>query len=390
MNVVIVPSHNQGKHIEKIVRSYESQTVLPDLLLFVFDRCSDDSLDTISKIVTKLNLKWISKTVGENFSAGMTRDFGIDFVQGNFPEYFTIIFTDGDSTVSERLVEKHLENCSSKYPVVSCGKRFKETLSGTWIEDERLDSSWVNQYSFTQKNGRLLVSNALTLDNIFTYSCNFAFNKLAIESCQNINEHLSDSRRVFNKCFDGSWGSEDNFISHCIFRIGGCILLTDHECFVNHFYHEEQPRNQKLKRLILQDLSKKLERLILDGTIEGPVQIVKKHFCISFGNGDYINDIKNLVDVEKIDCRILNVIDHVCNKYKMEDQKNIFKWFLTTNYKEAFSQEFPKHTDGYEISKFKEMLGYMKFYLKNDEIIFEDDLEHFLKIDKKASLFDYA
>lgn len=390
MNVVIIPSHNQGKHIEKIIRAYEKQTILPNLVLFVFDRCVDDSLEVILKIETFLNLKWVVKTVGDNFSAGMTRDFGIDYVQSNFPEYSTIIFTDGDSTPSEKLLEKHVENCASKYPVVSCGKRFKETISGTWEEDERLDESWTNQFTFTQRNGRLILSNALTLDNIFTYSCNFAFNKLAIEACQNINEVLSNSKRVFNKSFDGSWGSEDNFISHCIFRIGGCVLLTDHECFVNHFYHEEQPRNQKLKRAILQDLSKKLERSILNGLIDGPIQIVKKHFQISFGNGDYINDIKNLVDVEKIDCRVLNIIDHVCNKYKLEDFKNVFKWFLTNNCRESFSQELPKNVDGYDIAKYKEMLGYMKFYLKDDEIIFEDDLEHFSKIDKKASLFDYA
>ena len=74
--------------------------MLPDLLLFVLDRCSDNSLEIISSIKTKLNLQWIVKTVGDNFSAGMTRDVGVDFVKEL--NYEMILFTDGDCVPSEK------------------------------------------------------------------------------------------------------------------------------------------------------------------------------------------------------------------------------------------------------------------------------------------------
>jgi len=58
---VVVPSHNQGKYISRIIRGYESQTVSPDLLLFVLDRCNDDSENIIRNTKTNLNVRYINK-----------------------------------------------------------------------------------------------------------------------------------------------------------------------------------------------------------------------------------------------------------------------------------------------------------------------------------------
>ena len=109
MKIVIIPSHNQSKHIYDIISGYENQTIVPDLILFVFDRCSDDSIDLIKCIKSNLRIEYIEKFDGDNFSAGMTRDYGIDYVQKNYPEYEMIVFTDGDCIPSKRLVEIHLE-----------------------------------------------------------------------------------------------------------------------------------------------------------------------------------------------------------------------------------------------------------------------------------------
>ena len=93
MKIVIIPSHNQSKNIERIVSGYENQTLKPDLVLFVLDRCSDNSLEILENINTELNLKWLVKETGENFSAGLTRDFGVEWVLENYPEYEMILFT---------------------------------------------------------------------------------------------------------------------------------------------------------------------------------------------------------------------------------------------------------------------------------------------------------
>ena len=51
-------------------------------------------------------MRWIEKNVGENFSAGLTRDFGVNYVLENYPNYEMILFTDGDCVPSERVIEK--------------------------------------------------------------------------------------------------------------------------------------------------------------------------------------------------------------------------------------------------------------------------------------------
>lgn len=390
MNIVIIPSHNQGKHIPKILQAYENQSIKPDLILFVLDRCVDNSLENLQNTDCKMKIEWIIKDFGENFSAGMTRDFGIDYIQKTYPEYRMIIFTDGDCIPSERLVELHLENINqSKNSIVSCGARNKQKENLEWEKDERLDERWINEFSFTDKNSRLIVANFLTLDNIFTYSCNFAFNKNAIELCQEINSKLSNSKRVFNPEFDGSWGGEDSFISHCLYRTGNYILMTNKECFVNHFYHPESPK-QKGKKLLQDQLSRRLEKLILNGELSGPIQILNKFHFVSYGSFDYKNEIKNLVNVSGIDLVLSYYIENICEKYQLEKYRKIFEYFLTNNRTSNISGIRSDKLSDLDISYYKQMLGYMKFYLKDDRIIFEDDLNNFKKISTDTCFLDYV
>lgn len=383
MNIIIVPSHNQSEHISKIVSGYELQTILPDLLIFVLDRYSEKVSEIYSE---KIKVEYIAKSTGENFSAGLTRDFGIDYVQKNYPNYSTIIFSDGDCIPSEKFLESHLENLLQNFPIVSCGKRYKESNEGVWEDDERCDKKWINGYSFTDKNNRMVVANFLTLENILTYSCNLGFNKLSIELCQMVNEKLGSGRRVFNNIFDGAWGGEDNFISHILYRCGGYILLTSSECFVNHMYHPEAKKNHKEKNIKLKELSKKLEQMILSGIIEGPVQTVNKGLWISFGPHER-NNIKNIVDIEGVDFRIWNILEWFLEKYD-KSCGVIFKNFLTNNRKENFLGIPGKNFSDDDIYFYKDLLGYLKFYFRNGEVVFEDDLENYQKITRE-SLFDY-
>lgn len=379
MNIVIVPSHNQSQNIERIVRGYEKQTILPDLLLFVLDRCSDNSLETISTISTSLNLQWIIKTVGENFSAGMTRDFGLDFVK-DLP-YEMILFTDGDCAPSEKVIEKHLENIKqSSRPLVSCGMRKMEDVEGKLLEDERLDKNWINEFSFTDTNGRIIVSNQLTLSTIFTYSCNLAFNKPAIELCREVNKKLTNDDRVFNSLFDGKWGGEDNLISHILYRTGNWILMCDKDSWVEHIYHEEFPKvDIEKRRMLVESLSRKLSVLILKGEIEGPVQKVYKNYVIKFGFADVMNEIKNTNYIKGLDSQLENYLDYVCEKY--DYLKIPLKYFCMNNVKVEYDAGVG--CKDFSLSLYKEFLGYLKFYLRNDDIVFEDDVKDFKKLNSE-------
>lgn len=376
MNIVIVPSHNQEKNISKIIKGYEKQTVVPDLVLFVFDRCSDNSRREFLSIKTKLNISCLIKTAGNNFSAGMTRDFGVDYVMENFPEYKTIIFTDGDCIPSERLVELHLDCLSnSSKPAVSSGRRIMRNKDGNLEEDERLENKWTNDYSFTDKNARLLISSRVTLDSIFTYSCNLAFNKRAIELCRKINFQISNSPRVFNPQFDGSWGGEDNFISDCLFRTGNDILLASKDCYVEHIWHPESDKSDvNKKRQIHKNLSNYLYRLIVNGDILGEYVVFEKNRNIGFDNA-FNREINNIRLIQKDDRMVNEIINKIKFPYDLSDREIIFcKYILARNRMVVPATQNNPKLDSLDdkIEMLYDFLTFTKIYLRNDEYVFEE------------------
>lgn len=329
MNVIIIPSHNQGDNIRAIVKGYECQTKKPDLVLFIFDRCSDNSRQIFTSIRTNLNLQCVIKTEGENFSAGMTRDFGVDYVLTNYPDVKNIIFTDGDCIPCDKLVEIH-EDClaQTNKPALSCGRRIMKTKDGLDQDDERITSKWTKHYSFTDKNARLLISNRVTLNSILTYSCNIGFNKQAILLCRKINLLLSNSERVFNPEFDGSWGGEDNFISDCLYRTGNDILMCSKDCYVTHLWHEQSDKNNiSQKRLIIKKLSNKLKDLVVNGDIPGDYTIFEKNRNIGIPSGymnEELNNIKQIVKQE--DSEVFSLLQDYIERYEI-----ITKYLLSRN-----------------------------------------------------------
>jgi glycosyltransferase involved in cell wall biosynthesis len=377
LNVVIIPSHNQANNISRIVKGYEQQTIKPDLVLFVFDRCSDNSRHEFLKQRTMLNIRCVMKTEGMNFSAGMTRDCGIDYVIKNFPEYNNIIFTDGDCVPSERLVELHVDCLKQSHsPAVSCGRRIMIERDGTETEDERIDNSWTNQYSFTDRNARLLVSNRVTLDSIFTYSCNLAFNKAAISLCKKINLLVSNSDRVFNPEFDGSWGGEDNFISDCLFRTGNNILLTSTDCYVNHIWHEESSRTGlEIKKQILNKLSNKLKHFIIIGDVAGDYTIFERNRNIGVPTGFFHQEANNIKRIQKEESGIQSLIDMIKYKTNHENLNMISKYILARNrlIVNATENNPRKPDDSYIIDYLSDFLTFSKFYLTDGCIKYFDE-----------------
>lgn len=375
MNIVIVPSHNQSNNIQKIIKGYENQTIKPDLVLFVFDRCSDDSRTRFSSLKTTLNIRCAIKSTGDNFSAGMTRDVGISYVLDNFPEYKNIIFTDGDCIPSPRLVELH-EEClgNSSNAAVSCGRRIMISKDGIREEDERIQNVWGNDYSFTDKNARLLVSNRVTLDSIFTYSCNLAFNKKAIDLCRKINFQISGIMRVFNQEFDGSWGGEDNFISDCMYRTGNNILLTSKDCCVEHIWHEQSDKTDVTKkRQIHKKLSKQLMYHIINGEVQGNYIVFEKNRNIGFDNA-FNREVANIRCIQKEDSQVNSILDKIKFPFNLSDRDEIAcKYILARNYIVAqASQNNPKLDNIDKMDMLYDFLTFSKLYLRKDEIIFED------------------
>lgn len=370
MNIVIVPSHNQAENIDKIIAGYDKQTVPPDLLIFVLDRCSDNSREIFSRKQSKIQKVCLIKNSGDNFTAGATRDYGLTYVEENYPEYTNVIFTDGDCVPCEKLVELHLDCLSqSSKPAVSCGMRIMVQQDGSEKQDERLDESWTNDYSFTDKNARMLISSRVTLESIFTYSCNFAFNKSAISLIKKINKQLSNEDRLFNPEFDGSWGGEDNFISDCLYRTGNNILLTSKECYVKHQWHKEADKADiGKKRHIVLRLSERLKSLILKEQIPGEFSIFEKNRNISLPTKFIHQELSNIKRIVKEDS-CLSIVDKIEYPFDIsEDDKLTIKYILSRNKITIPATQFngPKHIEYDRIDFLTDFITHIKIYLRND------------------------
>lgn len=373
MNIVIVPSHNQSEHIEKIISGYNKQTVKPDLILFVFDRCSDDSRQVFLRTKSNVEKRCLVKSVGNNFSAGMTRDFGLEYIQKEYPNYNSVIFTDGDCIPCERLVELHVDCLSnSNKAAVSCGRRVMKQRDGTIREDERIENKWTNDYAFTEQNARLLVSKRVTLDSIFTYSCNFAFNKSAINLIQKINKQISGVERLFNPEFDGSWGGEDNFISDCLFRTNNDILLTSKECYVEHQWHIESDKsNIQKKREIVKRLTDALKNFIITEQLPGDYTVFQRNRNIFLPKKFDYQEISNLKTTVKEED--FSSLKFVLNQ-KTPDEQLVLKYYLSRNYKIINSTE-DNGMRKLPYEKIDELLDYItsiRVYLKNGQVEIDD------------------
>lgn len=364
MIAVIVPSHNQSKHIENIIRSYEKQTLRPDLLLFVFDRCEDDSVNIIRNITSNLNVRYMEKKFGNNFSAGMTRDYGYDnLINYSDTNFDVVIFTDGDCYPNETVVEDHYFNCTLRdSPIVSCGRRMMQDRTGTFKEDERMDK-WAQGYSFVNMNSRIISSTRTSIDSIFTYSCNLAFNIRALELCRKVNSTLSMNQRIFNSEFDGSWGGEDNFISDIMFRTGNFITLSDYRSCVYHYWHEPSIVEDN-RRKIWKDLSYRLSNAIFNNIVHGPITIVERN--------RYVVEPMRFAGV-------INNIHHVIENPTIFES-NIDLYFHSRNFriiKPSVDRPRINMYDEDYLMKEYDFSAFRKFYLTSSEIIEDTDIENF-------------
>jgi len=358
MKIVIVPSHNQSSHIKNIIDGYEKQTVKIDLLLFVLDRCSDDSEEVLKSIISTIVVMYVKKESGLNFSAGMTRDFGLECIKSL--DYSMVLFTDGDCVPSKKVVEEHYTNISNtSKALVSIGKRISQDENGEWKDDERNIGFWVNGTNFN-KLGRILHSHQFTTKNVMTYSCNLAFNKKAIELCKYINKTISNSDRVFNPEFDGSWGGEDDFISHCLFLTSNWIVMCSNESFVKHYYHKEEKKDLSTKIEKISKLSSLIKKNIFEGKIEGEYKTFKKNILVSAPSLDldYYSDIVESNILTKYESKLFNAYFTLATTrlYKFEGYENI---------RYVKNKEIPQYID------------FMKFYLRNDTMVYEDDSQDF-------------
>lgn len=287
MITVIIPIHNQGKYIKDILSHYEKQTMLPDELVFVLDRCTDNSNDILKEIDTnKFKIFWYIKEDGEGHQAGAARDFALSIHSDS--DFY--IFTDGDCLPTELVVQKHVEALSFDHPILSVGKRECYDQYGNCCGDTRTHFC----ESLFDADTVLLERSYSSHLNI-AYSCNFALNKKGVELCKGINKRLSNSDRLFNSEFDGKYGFEDEMIGFQLFHFGGFVSVCHKDAHVKHMWHPTNPSSRNNNDLIFSKLHNDIKA--------NDVLIVPNIF------GGYLSDLLMVIDVKSRDSYVSELLE---------------------------------------------------------------------------------
>lgn len=246
----VVPIHNQSKNIPRIMYGFASQTRMPDSMVFVTDKCTDNSFDMLKVHAVNLCSRGVKVTITgtdpkRGFGAGMTRDTGLLVAESEYDPDL-VVFTDGDCIPEPNLVESHIEAHNSlSGPVVCCGARTDIEEDGSVSADPRLRNEYNKNKVFSPTTTRYVINPDVIVSSWACWSCNMSVNKAAIARCRDINSFLagSEQSRVFSPVFDGRWGGEDGFVAMSLFYSGGHVLMLKPDAYVTHIWHPRSHTN---------------------------------------------------------------------------------------------------------------------------------------------------
>lgn len=287
--IVIIPIHNQSKNIGIMLNAYMAQSVSPDFIIMVCDRCTDNSAivansfrDRLSKAGIGLHIIDTADYDVAGFGAGRTRDVGIKFalseeMSGPF------LFSDGDCIPSTELVAHHKEQLTSSLPRITCGLRYEtipydenpifelmpDNVLGMRVQDDlRVSADWCRNMVFGSLSDRLVLNPVVFERSWICWSCNLGMNIEAIRACMMVNGILDgDEGRVFNSSFDGRWGGEDGFVGLTMFRLGNEVVALSRRSHVTHIWHTRGHTSQDHLMMVARK-DAQLSSACIDGTIK--------------------------------------------------------------------------------------------------------------------------
>lgn len=212
---ILIPIRNE-LYIEKQIRSIENQSVVPDEVIYLFDRFtpSEHILSIIKN--THLNIKYIkNETTMTGFLAGMCRDMLLLESSNDI-----LILIDEDCIPSPKFNEIHLNSHINNYNKIAL-----------FIGQRRYDKYYYDSRNDVIEWGRPLkrVPHNITL----TYTCNLSISRHTYIELLKLSGMMGSPYTIFNKKFNGEWGYEDGYLGMCVKLIlGGDINTLSDECYV--------------------------------------------------------------------------------------------------------------------------------------------------------------
>jgi hypothetical protein len=289
---LVIPVNNQATALPHVMAGLRSQTVFPDHVVFVLDRCTDDSRLVLEREAAALprhiEVTFLDSGLrGEGFFAGRVRDVGIDNCDRRRADALYILL-DGDCIPSPGLIEAHVSVLTrAPGPAASSGLILRGGRSG---HDPRT-------LYFADQPKRILYP-PLVRQCVVTWTGNLGLNQRALDNLRKANELLSGEPRIFNPAFDSAWGGEDDFIGIALFKGGGELYSLAQQHHAIHVDHP--PRNtalsQSRQHRILMEQTARLEELIIAGRLPGEVTNIARLTCP--GSADTVLEALNYVSVE--------------------------------------------------------------------------------------------
>jgi len=230
--------HNQENNLPTILKAYSNQSLLPELFIFVLDRCTDNSKKIIEEFAIRFPTKIVENTSGNGFLAGYCRDLGLSESNTN------TLFLDGDCIPSENLFREFDNALDVNEPSIAISKRInlcEDKVS--FLPDSRETTPWYVNWIFGDENITITHLEVARV-RMLTWSCSLGLNKLAILKIKEINEILGFGNRLFPTNFDGKWGGEDDHIGHVAMFMNMRVIGLSTRNTVTHIWHKSRTNTQ--------------------------------------------------------------------------------------------------------------------------------------------------
>lgn len=113
---VVIPSYNEEKFVDGLLKDLSNQTIAPDEVIVVDCESTDKTIEVAKNFASKLNLK-IAKSTHQ--SPGATRNEGAKKAKGDY-----LVFIDADMRIPKELIE-NIQNSLANQPVDFLTVRYK-------------------------------------------------------------------------------------------------------------------------------------------------------------------------------------------------------------------------------------------------------------------------
>lgn len=275
--VSVTSMKNAEKTAKSIAEGYVRSSRLPDLSVFVLDRCVDATRNELESVLVESGLRYVlldSVWTDTDFAAGRPRDFAVsETLKTLLPNADVFVFLDGDCRPSQDLFGEHERAHAAvfPYPCLVNSIRVEEDVDGSLIPDPRLS----NTHMFRSGADVVIACDEHLYSGVNPPCCigaNISLSRSAIEAALVINTELFNSNRVFAPVFDGQWGGEDPFLATTLFRAGALIVGIDpRRSHVLHHWHPTQHRTNDHVRILsraLQEFKSTINsgKLVVDAT----------------------------------------------------------------------------------------------------------------------------